>query len=103
MLLEVVPFAASGGQLGAHGEQLALQPEQTLGTLRVGGQRPGQAQRGHGFVEAAVRLGVEIVLGNAAAVEQPGLTRVAAAGDDRVGHAAVSRPSRLREMRPSSS
>src|SRR5260221_108150 len=74
--------ASAGGEFSADGEELALEGEQPLGPGVVGLRRPGQAERRDGLVEGPVRLGVEVVLGHATAVQQAGLAAVPAAGDD---------------------
>ena len=77
-----------GGQLGAHHEQLALQPQRQVGQAgAIGAQRGSrQAQGGDGLVGGAVGIGPQVGLADpGATVEQPGRAGVALAGVDAHG------------------
>ena len=87
-------FSRRGRELGADDEQLALEPDEELAELGVRlALGPGETERGHGLVGGAVRLGAGTVLGDAAAVEEPGGAVVAGAcvDLDRFGHPAILR------------
>ncbi len=94
--------AAAGirGQLGARHEHLPLEPQDERGELGRGRRgypgaqlRSGAAKSCHGFIDGAVGLDDEVVLGNPAAVQQPCGAVIAATR----GHGTVS------DARPASS
>ena len=86
-----------GRELGAHHEQLALQPHEQLVELRAAfGLGPGEPERRHGFVDRAVGVGAGRVLADAAAVQQSGAAVVALARVDLRSH-----PARSLRPRPS--
>ena len=93
-VLEPIPGVRIRRQLGAGHEQLALEAEnQVRQVTELDRQHaepilepelgPCEAERGHGFVDRAVGLGAEVVLGDPlAAVEEAGRAIVALAGRD---------------------
>src|SRR5450631_83904 len=82
MAFQPVALVRGRRQLRPHREEVALQVEDPLRPRRVRAQRAGQAEGADGLVEGAVGLGMEVVLGNAAAVEKPRLSPIAMTGDD---------------------
>ena len=82
MLLELVILRHVGGQLGANGKQLALDPQDDRMPAAVLDQRPGRAQRRDRLIDSTVGLGARIRLGDPTAVEKPGLSPIPGPGDD---------------------
>ena len=106
-VLLAVAMVGVGRQLGADGEQLALEPQDHLAEpaeVRRQGPvlglhaklGPGHAERRDGLVDGAVGLGAQVVLADAVAAEQEAGGAVVAAARR---HGAVERERRARHSR----
>jgi len=82
VLLQLVVLGRIGRQLGAHGEELALDAQDHRMAAAVRDQGTGRTQRRDCLIDGAVRLRAWIRLFDAPAVEEPGLSPIASLGDD---------------------
>ena len=82
VLLQLVVLGGIGRELGADREQLALDPEDDRVPAPVPDQGARHAERRDCLVDGPVRLGARVRLGDAAAVEQAGLSRISGLRDD---------------------
>src|SRR5438874_5712243 len=82
LLLQLVVLGRIGCQLGAHGEELALDAQDDGMAAAVRDEGPGRPQRGDRLVDSAVGLRTRTRLFAAPAVEEPGLALIAGLGDD---------------------
>src|SRR5438132_1862815 len=82
VLLQLAVLGPVGRQLGAHGEELALDAQDDGMAAAVSDQGPGGPQRRDRLVDSAVGLRTRIRLFDAPAVEEPGLALIAGLGDD---------------------
>jgi hypothetical protein len=82
MLLQLAVLGSIGRQLGADREELALDPQDDRMPTAVLDKGAGCAQRRDRLIDGAVGLGARIRLGDAAAVEEAGLSLIPSLGDD---------------------
>jgi len=82
VLLQLAVLGCIGRQLGTHGEELALDAQDDRVPAAVLDQGAGRTERRDRLIDRAIRLRARIRLGDAPAVEEPGLSPIAGLGDD---------------------
>src|SRR2546430_2212752 len=82
MLFQLVVLGRIGRQLGAHGEELALDAQDDGVAAAIRDQGSGRPQRRDCLIDGAVRLPAGIRLFDAPAIEEPRLSPIARLGAD---------------------